>query len=1672
MSYLNSTSFFDYLLTVPSAANQKVTKVTKTLSEKIAANLAAIQIVKNQIETGGGCSEEDRAVLAQYSGWGQMSALFDRGHPQNAKLAALVSPKEYAGLEASILTSYYTPIWIIEAMYRASARLGVQEGLLLDPACGSGRFLANMPASMHRMRQFGIELDPLSGHVARLLNPAAKIYVNQPFEAVKLPNHGDFSLVIGNPPYCSVNALDRSFGPLSLHNYFSVRGLAELHIGGLLAFVVSSWLMDSKDPAARSELAARGELVAACRLPNSAFASEAANVATDILIFQRTEYPDLTPAWLETVALTDTSGQQFTVNKLFADQPELVAGQLVAPSTFTQSCNCVMTSQTEDALSELVTSILDNQTSRPLFYRPVNANAASKGTVVDPAGLESVGVYEFGLAQNGDIVRRLADSCDVNGQPIREYQLVTLRGKKDRIRLIAMLRVKSVLMQLIQSEQENQPSNIIRNNRANLNATYDAFTAEFGPFHSSKNKSVLSEDPWYYRLRALELDYTAPISQAVAEKEGIESREEFWVKSPLFTKRVIEPLVLPSHANNLADAVLISMSFKGEIDLDYIKRIVGFSGSLDQLSTTLAQDKLAFVDPISGKHQHAAKYLSGYVRAKLDDARLAAQTNPLFSVNVRCLEEVQPKPILAVDIFAPLNARWLPTSIHAAFIRHLVDNPSLSISVDLVDDSLCISGTSYISSVKTQSEWGTHRKDMLSLLDALFNNKKIVVQDKCNVTGGYIPNESETLAAQHKAEEIKACWELWVLDSVERRELIEQTYNAVFNGFVTPAYDGSYLPLNGCAVDLYHSQRNVIARALFEPTLLIDHCVGAGKTYSLVGIAHELRRINPQERTVLVCPNHLVSQHATAAQFMFPGMNVMVLDQHQMTPATRRTALAKFAQSDFDLCIIPLSVFGLIPAPQQIQIEIVEEELMALRSCVEQMQHKHYSAREIQKRIKEKESQLVALNNMAHDDLLNFADLRISALLVDESQFGKNLFYSSGMSNIAGMGSQSGSQRAFDLFIKSRYVLRNGGRYVEATGTPILNSIVEAHRHLRFMLEDYTRKAGLTHFDAFSSVFAQPVNDYELAPSGRGYKMRSRIKLFTNLCELQAMYSTFADVVTEDQLPNVLPRLADGRSAIPPLTGGKIIELVIEPNEYQERGFAEIVHAYGNIDRKTNNALQLIHKGRMLSLDARLVYQDAPDNSDSKINKVVDYLVKKYHATTSVKGTQLVFMDRSIPARHKASTKQEWLERLAKARAGDEAALAALTGLDVEAVDAMLASSFSLYDELVAKLIDAGIPASEIAVIHDYKTDLKKEALRSKVNKGEIRILIGSTELMGSGMNVNQRLVSLIDFDLPLRPGDLIQRHGRIERQGNLLWLQDPAFTIDIVIPITRRTLDAWQLGLLHTKQRFISMFRNLKNSVRHYEEEQEALDFGELSAIVADDPRILAHVRGKATLRKLEAAYNNWFHNRICMQDSLVALDRRIQHTEEEFELMVADAALVAATDSTFAMTINNVTYYEKGLSLNNAALGQPKTAADALSVVLRRSYYSSGRIIIASYRGTSLVLEKKVNSPFDSWDSDFAVQATHGKYALNDHIKTISANGILNAYIAFVDDMQNKPASIKGRLFQYQKTKAEMTLESAKPFAKKAEMDELTNQLRMLELELVESVKATPAEQDKAAA
>lgn len=1663
MSFLNTTHFLDYLFDSKFVSDipQKKSIIANSIAEKINNNLAALRIVKEcMADNRLTVTDDESSILNQYAGWGQLSGLFEASHKQNAELKSLVTAKEYAALEASILTSYYTPAWVVDVMYRAVARLGVQEGLMLDPAVGSGRFLAGRPASLAALRPYAIELDRLTGNIARLQNPDAKIYVNQPFESVKLPNAGDFSLVIGNPPYCSVTARDQTFGAMSIHNYFMVRGLTELHMGGLMAYVVSSWVMDSKDKTVRQELAARGNLVAACRLPNTVFQSESANVVTDILIFQACAYPEENPNWLNTVEISDPTGIPFSVNQLFVDKPELVAGVLSAPSNFNLSCVCDAPNDAD--LAQVVNSILDQQTTNPVFYRNANhLQAKITSSISAPAGLDNVGLYEYGLSPEGVIFRRVADRIDEDGISAPAFELVEPKNKKDHLRIVAMLRVKSVLANLIRSEQANAGDTQIRNLRATLNATYDQFVHDFGAFHATKNKSVLSADPWYYRLRALELDYTSAISKAVATKEGVEERAEKWTKGAIFNRRIIKPVILPTKAASLSEAVLMSASFKGVIDVSYISDLVDYFGSDDDLITELSVNGLAFKDPETSELVHGPKYLSGYVRQKFNIAFEASKQDPRFAINASQLEAVLPAPVKAIDIFVPLNARWIPCSVQADFIRHLSGNAQLDVVVLYIDDEFKIKVKTHIPYVKSHSEWGTPRKEMISLLNSVFNNRKIEVCDPAPYDHKtLIVNTEETLAAQNKVDAIKYEWEQWILDNADRRELVETLYNEAFNGFVPPKYDGSLLPLNGCALELYSSQRNAVARSFFEKTMLVDHCVGSGKTNTFIAIANELRRINPNERIVLVAPNHLISQHAVAAQVLFPGMNILVLDKKQMEPATRRSALARFAISDFDLCIIPLSVFGLIPAPKNILIEMMEREIQAMRDALECMSGQPFSIRDIQKRLQEKEIQLESLAAKKTDNYLDFNDLRISGLFVDESQFGKNLSYATSLSNVAGMGNPTGSKRAFDLYVKSRAVLRNDGRYIELTGTPILNSIIESHRHLRFMMEEYTEQAGLTHFDAFSALFAQPVTDYELAASGRGYKQRTRISTFTNLTELQAIYSSFADVVTAEQLPDVLPKLADGRSALPPLANGKITELLIEPNDHQERGFAEIVRNYANANRHENNPLKLIHQGRMLSLDARLVYPEAPDYPTNKVNTVVNYLVNKYHETNDVLGTQLIFMDRSIPARHRASANKEWLATLAKAQAGDEEAINTIDGMDLAAVDAMMTSNFSLYDDLVAKLIAAGIPEHEIAVIHDYRTDVKKEFLRAQMNSGKIRFLVGSTELMGSGLNINRLLVSLVDFDLPLRPGDLVQRHGRIDRQGNYLWQQDPNFSIEIVVPITRRTLDAWQLGLLNTKQKFITRFRQFDNSVRHYTEQQEAIDYAELSAIVADDPRILEHVRSKAVLRKLEAAKNVWLRNRATQQDEVKHCAVKIQKMKNKLPLIQLDADSVALAAPNFQMKINGITYTEKGNAVPLPKGQQPKTASVALMVAYENAWSGPRKTVeLAEYKGMKLLLDTSNAMYRNYFCYELMVQGIATSYGIDRQIKTRNINGLINAFINMVDTMPKKPDAVSAFCDKTYIRMKEFEVEAAKPFTQQNELQDLIIRIQNLERSLLET-------------
>lgn len=1621
---MNSTSIFSFLrpkdiaTPVKQVAQRSIKKATRYIDRLI----NAVKLSRALTESGSKPTQDEVDVLNGFFGYGKAAPAFESDHADHEALKeAFGDTKQFETARKGVLHSYYTPDLIVNNIWRALCRLGVTEGVVLDPCCGSGQFMKLAHPSFEG-KFVAVELDPIAGGIARLTTPNSKIYVNQRFEHAKLPNSGEFDAAIGNIPFGNFKAHDQRFGNQSIHNYFMLRGLSELRDGGVLAFVTSSWVMDAKNTSVRKQLAAMGDLIAAVRLPNNAFSSESVSVGTDILFLQKNRTSNKAPSWLEVGK--HESGCE--INQYFIDNPDHIIGEVVAPESIFDFANCKV--EFSGDLDAELNRVLDMQTTQPVFHK-TNASLNVAKKVVDVTPESTVSRFEM-FSHEGAIYQRLGDTLDINGFDAPQYQALSFKNAAQEKRVYAYIDVKNAMKALLEAEQANESDVTLAKLRESLNLLHAGYVKAFGPLSRTASKSVLSSCSQYLRVKALEIDYVAPV-----QKEGI---KESFNKAKILSKRVYEPFAPLESAQNYEEALAASFNELGKINLTRIAELMGKDEA--QVETDMIAKDMMFEDPQSGEWIDSVTYLSGNVREKL---ALAEQTqNVKFLRNIDALTKVIPADLGAEEITVVLGALWVPHTTYQDFANELMGE-NASFTIRYIADKWQVAAGGYGYHSKMTREYGTSKRSFDLLLENLLNGTPIKI-----TTDKEIDTEASA-EANAKAEEIELAFEEWIWTCPKRREQLCKIYNEQFNAFVVPDYTelSQGLVLNGCTMQAYTHQKRAIMRGLLNPNTLYDCAVGSGKSLILGGLVMLLKRLNgAAERPVITMPNPLVAQFGNTMSATFPHANIITLESN-LSPAKREALLNTCLVTDFDLLIMPESTFGALEAPADTLVEMIESELMSLRDSLEECEDNHFTGKRIEKRIESLEAKLEEVIDKPRLNSITFEDLNITSLLSDETHSFKNVPFTSTHTNVRGMGTPNGSKKAFDFLVKARHTQYNDGRVVGATGTSLSNSIVEAVSWFKVFAPELEAK-GLHRVDAFLRLFSKPVTEYSLAATGRTLKVTTTLKRFSNLSELLAIYRNFAEVLSPEQLENVLPPLADGRPAIPPLKTGKVQNVILEISDAQEAAFQKIVQDAGQIDRAQNNMLAIIDRARKASLDIRHLDHTAV-NYNNVANAIVKNVVRIANESAHFKGTQIIFSDRSCPLRHKSAELVYWKEIAERAEKGDEEAQEALDTVgSYEAVHRMLNNTFSLYDELETLLTAQGL---KVAIVHDFKTDAQKLKLKNMINNGEVSVVIGSTQKLGIGWNVNDRLVGLHHADLCLRPGDLQQREGRIRRQGSEFYINGTIKHIEIFTYSTERTLDSWFADLLDRKSTFIAQFNNGTLDTREYDaSENEVIDFATLSALVSGDQRLLNLVRFQQELKRLSLLERSHQRKVYNLQDDVSYNNRMINRyvrLASAFQVDEANAANTSVTETTSTDGKHN--YYTN-----------PKLLESAISHV-RGNYYrhkKGERFEVANVGGQfKLVLEK---SGYRDYNVLLVGQTDYTVDNLDQQNRTM--NKLLRLLEATLEDVREIQAFIAKKREYSESVIESCENELAKPFKHKDTIKELKQSIRDLEIELAGEKKA----------
>lgn len=1480
-------------------------------------------------------SQSEREMLSAYAGWGRLENAFEgmngevkSGWEKEAdELKNLLSAEEYESARASTLNAHYTPNNIVDFIWSGVKSMGYKGGKALEPSVGTGRFIER--SEYRNSTQFtGVELDPLTASIAKALHGKGNNKIIQGGFQDFNAKDNSYDLVIGNPPFGSTSLFDpnkKHLSKLSIHNYFFAKSLELLKPNGILAMVVSSYLMDSKSTRAREIIGKSANLIGAYRIPETAFkGSVDNNVTTDVIFLQKAEPGAKTNIndWLE---MSEVNG--IPVNQYYAENPQNILGELaMTTGSFRESMGVIDTGGLEEKLTLAYKQL-------PVVQWPIeeaNTEANQESNVfkdsLDTAKQStqalgfnlSVTQEELDLASEESSSYRLGEYFAVNdkvfikekefdeeGEEITSVNLITTKHnskmeeiplkEKEYQRLIGMARISKTVNDLRLSQIDPDKSEEhIEGLRLTLNAQYNEFVKKNGYLNGQTNKSLFKDDINASLLLSLEKDYDPGISSAQAKKLGVSSRKASCEKSAIFTKRTQYPYVAPTSAETPKDGLLLSLMEKGKVDLDYIAALTSLE--VDAVKDTLSEDGLIFMD--KGQYVSRSEYLSGNVKKKLKETTIQE--------NVDALKTVIPADLDSMDISVGLGATWVPEVHYEEFIAKITGADKQDIKLRFIKATgsweLDAGNLGSTNALKNKGVYGTNRKQPDELLEALMNNKTIVVRDTSGNES--VINMDETNLALEKADLIQQEWRDFVWADKDRREELCQIYNDTFNVFAKREFDGSHLNFPGKVSDEIFeprpSQRNGVWRVLQGGSTLFDHTVGAGKTATAVMSVMELKRIGKAKKSLIAVPNHLTSQWGAEFLELYPSANVLVVSEKDFEKKRRKLIFNKMMTGDWDAIIIGHSQLMKIQNDPKVEEQIIDNERYLLMESLEQSQNR-YTIKRLENRLAALDGRLKELNDADRDEGLTFDEIGIDAFIVDEAHEFKNLTYQTSMSSVGGLGNPQGSKKAFDLFIKTQTMQgkTNGDNLVFLTGTPISNTIAEMYTMQRYLDNDSLVERGIENFDAWVNSFAEVVSDWELTATG-AYKLKSRLAKFVNLPELISLYQQFADVITKEDIDAQLAK--EGKVfPVPKVIGGKPENVVAprspEQAEYIGEEIAENKFTPDSlIDRAESGKdimLKIISDARKCALDMRIIDPDLEDFEHSKVNMSIDRILEHYEQWHDDKGTQLVFCDLSTPKGMKAKERDHVLNLIAEARAGDDKAQDELSRYTQDDISALM-SAFSVYDDMRKKLVEKGIPSHEIAFIHDYNTLLKKQSLFEKVNSGDIRILMGSTLKMGAGMNVQERLVALHHLDAPWRPSDLEQREGRIIRQGNALYHKHGGdkFGVAIYRYATKETLDSMMWQIIENKANFIEQLRKGTLVEREMEDlgSNQATSAAEMKAASSGNPLILEEMKLRQDIKKLESLRKGYLRNLYSAEAQVETYESTINGSHKRLPLVQAD--------------------------------------------------------------------------------------------------------------------------------------------------------------------------------------
>lgn len=1607
---------------------------------KFRANVDAIKTLKTLEREKRPATAEEKETLSKYVGWGALAKAFDKDDPKWAaeykELSELLTPQEYAQARSTVNDAFYTSPTVIDGIYEALGNFGFDGGAVLEPAIGIGNFFGRMPEEMQSHSQlYGVEIDSLSGRIAQALYPDADIAI-QGFEQNRFQN-GCFDVAVGNVPFGELGFRDTVHDTTKLHDFFFAEALDKLKNGGIMAFVTSAGTLDKRDESTRQLLADKADFIGAIRLPggkNGAFKDNAGTeVTTDIIFLKKHEGKSLAemsdiPDWVHIGETADG----LPINKYFEQHPDMVLGTVVEGNKLYGSGTMVVAEDGFDLRSALHEAV--GKLSAEISHergRDVYAKTADGVQVQIPSKLRN---YSFFLSDDQVFFKKNNAACEFRFD----------KGTAQHKRFKAFIELRDLTRELIEAMELDKPDSVIKDLQAKLNVAYDDFYKKFGLIHSQTNKRYFAEDVSYNLVAGLEKSY---------------DKTKLLEKSDIFTKRTIVPPKAVEHVDTALEALTLSIAEKARVDFEYMSSLTGMTE--DELKHDLTGN-IFKIPHTENEYQTASEYLSGDIRKKLREAEEIAEYDPDFNINVSALKQAMPEPLKAGDIDIKLGAAWLDPKYYEQFMYELLQTPAyqrsdspsarwnksaiVGVEYSVHANSFHVSNKSSDRSVLATQKYGTHKMNAYDIFEHLLNLQEPKVYKTIEVPDGLgdtkekrVVDIDATRVVQRKADDIRKAFKAWIFKDSARREAIVERYNELFNSIRPREFDGSALsfPMMTADIHLHDHQKNAIAHAMFGGNTLFAHCVGAGKTFEMIATAMESKRLGLCTKSLFAVPNHLTEQIGDDFQKLYPGANILVATKKDFKKENRQQLFAKIATGNYDAVIIGHSQLGKIPVSKERQVMTIQSQIDDILRGIEELKKSEgskFQIKAMERTRKSLQKQLDKLEKANQDDTLTFEQLGIDRLFVDEAHEFKNLFVATKLQNVAGI-SNSASQKALDLFLKCRYLdEKTGGKgVIFATGTPLSNSITELHTMMRYLEYDFLKDHGLQHFDNWVAVFGEQKTDYELKPAGNGFKERTRIANYTGLPELMSMFKQVADIRTADTLKLDVPDC-----------DYQVVQVEATPfqrelvQELADR--ADAINA-GNVDPTIDNMLKITSDGRKLGLDPRLIDPSFEDNPDTKLNRCVENVARIHAETAEDRLTQIIFCDLGVP--HKAA--EAAVEGEDADDAKDKKSIAEVESLEEEC-------DFCVYDDIRDKLIARGIPAEEIAYIHDAKTEQQKADLFDKVRSGEIRVLLGSTAKMGTGTNVQKRLIAVHDLDIPWRPADLEQRAGRIIRQGN------ENKNVQIFRYVTKGTFDAYSYQTLENKQRFISQIMTSKTPARKCEDvDQQALTYSEIKALCTGDDRIKEKLMLENEVKELRILAAEHRNTVFEMEDKIA----RFPEQEQKLTAILAD--LHTDREALRKLPIDP----ERKLPVFKITIGETeytdrKEAAKALEDAVLAIKYADTPVKVGSFQGFDLSVT--VNSNMMGGGMSACLQGA-----------TSHTTKLIESFAHNLNRLEAALYNIDGRIERTQDNLAKLRLDHAEaqkivaePFPQQEELDTKEQRLKVVTDELnqaaIEAKKNAP--------